>query len=959
MNAIIRFKNRNKMKHIKIKSILYMLLLSSPMMAQAEKTQDLWNLLSQDSINTELDEVVQVAYRKVNSNDILGGVSYVNVNDMLKKNYTTYSLNDMQNFANGWNGTTLWGNDSYLVLVDGIPRDANNVMPSEIEQITFLKSSAATVLYGSRAAKGVIYITTKRGKTGDLNIDVRGNTGFHVPIRYPKYLGSAEYMTLYNEARMNDGLDPIYSQEEIYNYASGSNPYRYPNIDLYSSEYLKKAYNESDVTAEISGGSERTRFYTNVNLYNVGSLLNYGEASKDRTTRFSVRGNIDMKMGEYVQAYANANATFYDGRSARGNFWDAAANLRPNRIAPLIPIDYFSKDNEDLWLQVQNTKNLIDGKYLLGGTQIDQTNALADLYVAGTSTYTSRQYQFDMGVDIDLCKILKGLTFQTRFAIDYATSYSKFYSNSYATFNPTWINVNGEDKITGLTKYGNDYSDGVQYVSGSWNRQTISFSSQFNYAKSIENKHNINAMLVAAGYQQGESGVYHKTSNVNLGIQLDYDFMKKYYVSFGGALVHSARLPKNNRNAFSPALTLGWRLSNEKFLSNSSVVDDLLLTASASILHTDLDISDYYMYESTYDQNNGSWWGWADSGLNRATESKRGANHNLDFIKKKEFNIGIRGSLFDKMLSFDVSYFMHSLEGLIVRSSTVYPSYFSSWWPGDSFIPYMNYNNNERKGFDFALCFDKMIDKVNLNIGLTGTYYTSKQTRLDEKYDYDYQYRKGHPIDGVWGLQTEGFFKDETEIAHSASSSYGELKPGDLKYVDQNGDGIIDDKDIVYLGERYGWQGAPFTMGVNLTLNWKNLTFFALGTAYIGGVGMKNSNYYWVYGDRKYSEIVRGRWTPETAETATYPRLTTQNNTHNFRDSDFWMYKTNRFNLSKIQVTYDFPYQILGNTFIKSLSVYAYASNLLTIAKERDILELTTGGSPQNRFYNIGFKIGF
>ena len=148
-------------------------------------------------------------------------------------------------------------------------------------------------------------------------------------------------------------------------------------------------------------------------------------------------------------------------------------------------------------------------------------------------------------------------------------------------------------------------------------------------------------------------------------------------------------------------------------------------------------------------------------------------------------------------------------------------------------------------------------------------------------------------------------------------------------------------------------------MGVNLTLNWKNLTFFALGTAYIGGVGMKNSNYYWVYGDRKYSEIVRGRWTPETAETATYPRLTTQNNTHNFRDSDFWMYKTNRFNLSKIQVTYDFPYQILGNTFIKSLSVYAYASNLLTIAKERDILELTTGGSPQNRFYNIGFKIGF
>ena len=246
-----------------------------------------------------------------------------------------------------------------------------------------------------------------------------------------------------------------------------------------------------------------------------------------------------------------------------------------------------------------------------------------------------------------------------------------------------------------------------------------------------------------------------------------------------------------------------------------------------------------------------------------------------------------------------------------------------------------------------------------MGVGLTGMYYTNENTKVDEMYDEDYRYRKGKPTDGVWGYVTDGFYKDQADIDNSPSSTFGEVKPGDLKYVDQNGDGIIDDKDEVYLGERWGYQGSPFTMGLNLTLKWKNFTLFAAGTGYFGGVAMKSSNYYWVYGDGKYSEVVRGRWTPETAETATYPRLTTQNNTHNFRNSDFWMYSTDRFNLSKVQLTYDLPRSLFQGTVVKNLSVYAYATNLLTISKERETLELTTGAAPQNRFYNIGFKIGF
>lgn len=948
------------MKYIRISSILCMALAASSLGAFAQEATSASQEAFLDSLtSTGEGEMVQVAYRKVNQNDLLGGVSFVNVEKLMDKNYITYSLTDMQNYVGGWNGSTLWGMDSYLCLVDGVPRDANNVMPSEIEQITFLKGAAAVVLYGSRAADGVICITTKRGKEGKTRIDVRGNSGFHVPISYPKYLGAAEYMTLYNEARANDGLDPAYTAEQIYHTSTGLSPYRYPDVNLYSDEYLKKAYNESDVTAEISGGSERARFYTNINLYNIGSLVKFGEADHDHTTRFSIRGNIDVNLSKFVKAYANANATFYDGKGARGNFWTAAATLRPNRITPLLPIDQMLPNSQSIWDYVNSSMFLIDGKYLLGGTSLDQTNELANLLVAGTNTYTSRQYQFDMGVDIDLSMLLKGLSFKAQYAVDYATTYNKYYSNGYATYEPQWGNFNGKDVIIGLTQYGQDTHDGVQNIADSYERQTMTFSAQLNYQRQFAQAHNFSAMLVAAGWQQTITGEYHRTSNVNLGIQLDYDYLNKYYVSFGGAVVHSARLPENNRNAFSPSLTLGWRLSKENFLADSPVVDDLMLTASASILNTDLDFTDYYMYESIFDQANGAWWGWADGNQSHATEARRGANYNLDFVQRKEISVGLRGSLWNKKVTFDASYFMNSLEGMPVQSRNSFPSYFFSYWPESTLIPYINYNNSTRKGFDFTINYNQKIGEVDLGVGLTGMYYTNENTKVDEMYDEDYRYRKGKPTDAVWGYVTDGFYKDQADIENSPSSTFGEVKPGDLKYVDQNGDGIIDDKDEVYLGERWGYQGSPFTMGLNLTLKWKNFTLFAAGTGYFGGVAMKNSNYYWVYGDGKYSEVVRGRWTPETAETATYPRLTTQNNTHNFRNSDFWMYSTDRFNLSKVQLTYDLPRSLFQGTVVKNLSVYAYATNLLTISKERETLELTTGAAPQNRFYNIGFKIGF
>ena len=942
------------MKYIKIKIILCALLVGGPLCSYAQNDiPDESSIPGNDSVSVK-DDMVQLIFHKENKKDILGGVSEVNVAELMKKNFSTYSLDNMDDYVGGYNGN-MWGRDSYLVLVDGIPRDANNVLPSEIDKITFLKGAQAVVLYGSKAAKGVVYITTKRGVVGNQTINVRFNTGLYVPKCYPKYLGSAEYMTLYNEARTNDGLATSYSDDDIYNYASGKDMYRYPNLNMYSSDYLKKAYNYSDGTVEIAGGSNRARYYTNIGLQNTASQFNFGEAKNNHITRFNVRGNVDLTINNWISGRVDANVTYYDSRAANGNYWSDAATFRPNRVTPLIPISYIeSNDATDLSI-VSNSNNVIGGKYLLGGTQLDETNPIADAYASGYHTSTSRQFQFEAGVDMNLSSVLDGLSFHTLFSTDYSTSYMQAYTKTYATYEPTWNTYSGKNMITSLTQYGKDSKDGIDYIKSSSDNQTISFSGQFNYNKTFNHAHNISAILVASGYQTSVDSVYHRISNANLGLQVNYNYRERYYVDLESAEVHSAKFSTKKRNAFSPSLTIGWRLSKENFLKDSPVVDDLMLSASESVLHSDLDFSNYYMYQGYYTQTNGTWWGWDDGKTEQSTNSVRGANNNLTFEKMKEFSVNARGSFWKRLLTADVSFFVNNRTGLPILPSTIYPNYFSNSYPSSSFIPYVNYNADRRMGFDFNVNFNKKIEDVDFTLGLTGMYYTTKWTKIDEVYSNSYQYRKEHPIDGYWGLKSNGFYTDADISNPSTTNSFGTVYAGDIKYVDQNGDGKIDSNDEVFLG-RYD---SPFNMGVNLTLKWRDFTFFALGSGYFGGYGMKSSSYYWVYGDGKYSDVVRGRWTEATANTATYPRLTTQSSSNDFQYSDFWRYRTDRFTLNRVQITYDLPTRVLRKSFIHNLSAYISGSSLLTISKERKILETNVGSAPQTRYYDLGVKMTF
>ena len=961
------------MKRINKNIFLLAMMAASPLAANAQTTN------GADSV--EAKKKVHVAFRDMDADKLLGGVSYVDMEELQKKDYTTGSLDDLYALVGGWNGNNLWGMDTEkldnndnsnmpLVIIDGVKRPSNNVLPSEIKQVTFLKGAQAVVLYGPKAAKGAILITTKRGTVDGLQVQVNANTGFHVAKEFPEYLGSAEYMTLYNEARANDGLTPRYSQQDIYNHASGLNPYRYPNVNYYSDEYIRKVYNRSEATAEIQGGGQRAHFYTNINYYRSEDLLNFGNAKDNYTDRFSVRGNVDLTLNKLIKCFANASATFYNNHKNKGNFWGEASSMRPNfpeNAAPLIPIDMVDPYASNALSILGKSLNLLDGKYFPGGTKANQTNAIADCYFGGKTNSVSRQFQFDAGLIYDLNKFVKGLSFKTQFAIDYAASYDLSYDNKYAVFIPTWSNYNSNDVIVGLTQQNDEIVSGHMVMSNSKYRQTISWNGHFDYDHIFAGKHHVTGMLLGNMYTTTSSGTYHRYTNCNLGLLGGYDFMGRYFAEVALAGVHSSRLAEGNRDAISPSFTLGWNIAKESFMKDS-FVDDLMLSASYSDLNEDIDVymgdQYYYLYEAQW-KTSGGGFSWNEGNHSDITYSTIGSNPALDFIHRKEYSVSLRGSFFNRLISADLTFFNSDMDGFIIQNPSMFPSHLSGGINGSSFKPAINNNIQNRKGIDFSVTAQKQLGKVHATLGVVGSYVKTKYKKYDEIVEWDNLRVEGHAIDAIRGYNCLGFYtyddfdKNEETGKLTLKSDLptpkigGTIQPGDLKYEDVNGDRVLDTNDLVDLGT---WS-SPLHLGFNLTLKYKNFTLFMLGNGQFGGKTVNNGSYYYMSGENKYSVNARGRWTPETADVATHPRLTTLSSANNAAASTFWLISTDRFNLRKLQITYDFPQEVLKSKYVKALSIYLSGNDLLTISKHRKIFETSVGYAPQTRFYNLGVKV--
>jgi hypothetical protein len=676
--------------------------------------------------------------------------------------------------------------------------------------------------------------------------------------------------------------------------------------------------------------------------------LNLGEGKDEGDNRFNIRGNVDIKLTDFISSTVDVAARLQNSRRGIVDYWYSASTFLPNKYAPLLPVSMIAPDSTNTILLAENSKNIIDGQYILGGTQEYLTNPLADLYAGGYIEYIDRVLQLTNTINIDLNSVMKGLSFHTRFNADFYNAYIQSINNEYSIYAPTWDTVPGSNVITGLEKFGNDIRTGDLNIEGSAQTRNMGFSLHFDYIRSLSDVHNISAILLASGTSITMNGVYQASTNTNLGLQLGYNYKHRYWLDFSSAVVSSTKLPEGNRVGFSPTLSLGWLMSSENFLSGSTVVNHLKLSASAGIVNTDRSIGEYYLYDNIYTKD--AWFSWDDASYsNQATTSLHGANPDLSFVKRKEFNVGIEGAFFNRLLWLETTFFLMRMDGLPTQRFSQYPNYFGT------LVPYTNYNSNQFTGTDVMLNFNKKIGEVEFNLGIIATYINTKVIKHDELFADSYQNRVGKPADAIFGLVNNGFFMDENDIANNPLQAFGEVRPGDIKYVDQNGDNIINERDEVEIGQ---WN-SPFNYGLNFSTSYKNFTVYLRGTGSVGGNGMKNIDYYWVQGDDKYSVVVLDRWTEDTRNTATYPRLSSQENRNNFRSSDFWIYKTDRFDLDKVQVTYDLPKNLLEKTFIKELGVYVMGIRIFTFSKNKDIMDLITWDSPVERYYVLGIRANF
>lgn len=866
----------------------------------------------------------------------------------------TKNFNDIDNnfnVADALNGrasgllwyNNLWGMQNAQVFIDGVPRNLSDITVDEIDHVSILKGAHAVALYGSLGAKGVILITTKRGEQYQRKIDVRVNNKFGVPRKFPSFLNSAEYMTLYNEARINDGLPKLYSDSLIAKYRSGDR-YQYPDVDYYASDYLRSMTNRTEANAQFSGGNQNARFFTNVGFELNNSLLKIGEGNNEKDQVFRARGNVDLNLNDFISSTIDVSTIFYNSRSAMTNYWQRAATILPFKYAPLIPLALVQSDSIR---EIANTsRNIIDGKYILGGSQEYLNTPFADLYAGGYNNNVQRVLQVTNKLHFDLGALAQGLSVNTNIHADYQNAYNQSINNTYAVFAPVWRN----DSLVNLIKYGNDYRPGVENINNSWQTRNIGASLQVNYDKQLNEANSLSLIAVASAIQTQSTGNYQPNKYAHLGIQGSYWHKQKYGIDLTGVWVNSTKLPKSNKIGFSPSVSFTWLLSEEEFLKNNALVDFLKVYTSLSMLKTDVDIDNYFLYENYYTSQ--GYYAWNDNlnnTSNSATVSMRGANPDLTFPTRKEFVLGIEGIVV-KNLAFSGNYFLIRNDGLLTRRMSLYPGFLND------FVPYSNYNANQYTGFDLSLTYTKTFNENSrLAIGWNNTYVTSKVIKRDELYAYDYLNRTGKPVDAIFGLQNAGFYSSADDIKNSPFQLFGEVKPGDIKYIDQNGDNIIDQNDEVMIGR---WI-APFVFGAHLTFTYKQVTLFVLATGSMGGNGVRSNDYYWVDGDDKYSTVVLNRWTDQTKNTATFPRLSSLRNENNFRYSDFWLYKTDRLDLSRVQLTYDFGKNTFRQGYLKDLQIYVSGYNLFTWSKNKDILLLNVYSAPQMTYYNLGIKANF
>ena len=812
-----------------------------------------------------------------------------------------------------------------LILVDGVERDITIVNAEEVDHVSILKDAAAVALYGYKGANGAILITTKRGQYNSQNIHVTYDHLFNFQSNRPKFVNGATFASAMNEALANEGAAPRYTSDELAAFQNGNYPFQYPNVN-WVDETFRKSGATNKIGVEFSGGGERFRYFTMVNLISdKGFIKNFDEtdgySTQDKYVRGNLRTNLDIDLTPTTDLKVNMMGMLSEmsrpggptsigstSTSAKADLWDMVYSV-PSLAFPI-------KNENDEW----------------GGssTYTGVNNPVAQSAGAAYYKIHERALFADMTLQQDLKYWTPGLSFTARVGYD---TYSSLYEDHSMTY------VYGNYPSTGVVGSKGDYwSSGTpgtmskNYGTLDWARRLV-FQAGFNYEQTFAEKHYLYGQLRYDYEWQNTTGSTGYTIyRMNGSFLAHYGYDNRYIGELALVYSGSNRLAPGTKWNLSPTVSAAWVISNENFLKDNPVVNFLKLRASFGIINADYLPGDnvWNYYAKSYSQgssNTGSYpFGAGYDPVYANTTLGLLPTASPSHEKAYKYNIGVDATLFGG-LNVELDFYMQQRKDIWVSGAGAYTALIGF----DA--PYINDGKVDSKGFELSLDYTKTIGDLTFNLGGAFNYNKNEIKEMaEEPKAYDNLVETGNPLQSTYGLVAIGLFKDEADIASSPAQNFSTVRPGDIKYQDINNDGVIDANDKTKIGYSayapelfYNFHAGAEYKGIGI-----NLMFQGVGryTANLSAKGM-----YWplLNTTSLSQQYYDGRWSPSNPDVnAAFPRLSTSSNANNYQTSTYWQRNRSFLKLRNVEVYYNLPASLMQKTgFMKTAKVYVRGIDLL------------------------------
>jgi len=862
-------------------------------------------------------------------------------------------------------GVTSFGYaNSPLILIDGLEvttTDLARMEPDNIASFSIMKDATATALYGARGANGVILVTTKSGKKGKASISVRIENSIASPTMTNEFLGGVDYMELYNKALRTRDPEALlyYSKDKIEGTRNGLNPQIYPNVNWYS-ELFKSTVQNQKANMSVSGGGEVAQYYLSVSYTDEKGLLNVDKMNNFNNNinikRYNLRANIDVNLTKSTKAMVKFYSLIdrYNGpQNDAGNIFSMVMQANPVNFPK-----YYDKDES-----TQYANHVLFGNKGNGG----YPNPYAEMvrgYKDRFSSTTTAQFQLEQ----DLSVITKGLKLRGMASLN---SYS--LSEVSRGFTPFYYGLKEVDGETGVIHSIEQISEGTEYLTTGTSSKSANNSFYFEgvaqYNRVFNEKHDIGGLLV--GYARelltdASSDVYSSLPFRNLGIsgRTTYAYDDRYFAELNFGYNGSEKFDKNHRYGFFPSAGIGWVVSNEKFFSETlkKTISNLKFKATYGLVGNDAISSNRFYYLSSVNLNDagkGHVWGEDFKNSYNGYNINSYANPEVTWEVAKKTNYGLELGLFGNT-NIQIDYFTESRSNIYMLREYIPASM------GLTAAVASNIGKAESHGIDGSIDYKVSVNKdIWITSRVNFTYATNQIIENGEpQYPYPYMSKKGLPMNQPRGLVAERLFVDALDVLNSPIqyNQMGSYMAGDIKYVDINEDGKIDNSDMIPIG----YPTIPeIVYGFGASMGYKKVdfSFFFQGSGRSSFFIDPTSISPFVKERNALQIIADNHWSDENPDpNAFWPRMSVNAVSNNEKTSTWWLRDGSFLRLKSVEVGYSFSERLLKKLNIEKARLYASGTNLLVFSKFK-LWDPEMGGRglgyPPQKIINIGLNFNF